>query len=58
VRFLAATAAMGGTTLTTKERLFVGLAWIPKATVQAALGPAALELALSSALGPQCVPSP
>ncbi|KAJ8022525.1 Sodium/hydrogen exchanger 9B2 [Holothuria leucospilota] len=29
--------------LTTKERVFMAFAWLPKATVQAALGPVALE---------------
>jgi hypothetical protein len=33
----------------------VGLAWIPKATVQAALGAAALEQALEENAGPECV---
>ena len=28
-----------------RERLFVSLAWIPKATVQAAVGPLALDMA-------------
>jgi NhaP-type Na+/H+ or K+/H+ antiporter len=28
-----------------RERLFVALAWLPKATVQAAVGPVALDLA-------------
>lgn len=28
-----------------KERLFVAIAWIPKATVQAAIGPLALDYA-------------
>lgn len=34
--------------LNVKERLFVALAWIPKATVQAAIGPLALDMARSS----------
>eukprot|EP00929_Paragymnodinium_shiwhaense_P108172 TRINITY_DN744_c0_g3_i1.p1 TRINITY_DN744_c0_g3~~TRINITY_DN744_c0_g3_i1.p1 ORF type:complete len:528 (-),score=120.21 TRINITY_DN744_c0_g3_i1:301-1884(-) len=36
--------AVLGAGLTTKERAFVGLAWIPKATVQAALGGIPLSL--------------
>ena len=36
---------MGGD-LEPKERLFVAFAWFPKATVQAALGPLALDTAL------------
>ncbi|MCL4129876.1 UNVERIFIED_CONTAM: hypothetical protein GTU68_064674 [Idotea baltica] len=37
-------AVMGGN-LTLKERLFVALAWLPKATVQAAIGSTALDYA-------------
>merc|ERR1719270_2223327 len=37
-------AVMGGG-LTTSEQLFVALAWLPKATVQAAIGPLALDKA-------------
>ncbi|XP_034826741.1 sodium/hydrogen exchanger 9B2-like isoform X2 [Maniola hyperantus] len=33
-----------GCGLNTKEKLFIGLTWLAKATVQAALGPAALDL--------------
>jgi len=36
-RLTAAFVALGGAGLTVKERIFVSLAWIPKATVQAAL---------------------
>lgn len=36
-RMLAAYAAVGGRGLTNKERQFIAVAWIPKATVQAAL---------------------
>ena len=28
-----------------KEKIFISLAWLPKATVQAAIGPVALDLA-------------
>ena len=38
---------------TLRERLFVALAWIPKATVQAAIGALALDLARQSEAGPQ-----
>ncbi len=37
----------------TRERLFVALAWIPKATVQAAIGALALDLARQNDAGPQ-----
>merc|ERR1719265_1082896 len=35
-----------GRDLTHKERLFIALAWMPKATVQAALGPLPYDLVL------------
>ena len=41
-RALAAFLAVGGGQNNKKERLFVALAWMPKATVQAAMGPLAL----------------
>ncbi|CAN8005414.1 unnamed protein product [Ixodes pacificus] len=34
-----------GASLSLKERLFVAIAWLPKATVQAAIGPVALDYA-------------
>jgi NhaP-type Na+/H+ or K+/H+ antiporter len=37
-------AVMGGN-LNAKERIFMSFAWVPKATVQAALGPLALDMA-------------
>merc|ERR1712210_297095 len=37
-------AVLGGG-LTTREQLFVAFAWLPKATVQAAIGPLALDKA-------------
>jgi len=43
VRFAMVAASMVATPFTMKERIFVGLAWIPKATVQAALGAMALD---------------
>ena len=41
-RILAAFGAVSGGKNNIKEKLFVSLAWLPKATVQAALGPVAL----------------
>merc|ERR1712014_535219 len=35
--------ALTGGTLTTKEKIFMAFAWLPKATVQAALGPIFLD---------------
>ena len=43
-RLPAAAIAVGGANLTTRERIFVALSWIPKATVQAALGSVPLDL--------------
>ena len=43
--------------LTTQERIFVALAWLPKATVQAAIGPLALDKAaeaLAARTGQNC----
>jgi len=45
VRSLAAFFATYGAGLSTKERVFIALAWMPKATVQAALGSVPLDLA-------------
>lgn len=42
-RLPAACMAVGGAGLTMKERVFVALSWIPKATVQAALGSVPLD---------------
>jgi NhaP-type Na+/H+ or K+/H+ antiporter len=44
VRCIAAYFSTCYAGLTTKERLFVALAWMPKATVQAALGPVPLDM--------------
>ena len=41
-RIAAAFCAVSGGKNNIKEKLFVSLAWLPKATVQAALGPVAL----------------
>jgi len=45
VRLLVSQAAVLGSGLSVSERLFVALAWLPKATVQAAIGPLALDQA-------------
>ena len=42
-RVIASYLAVGCGNLTPKERLFVSLAWLPKATVQAAVGGQALD---------------
>ncbi|GAB1609493.1 sodium/hydrogen exchanger 9B2-like isoform X1 [Argonauta hians] len=44
-RLLAAFFAVFGTNLLRKEKLFVAMAWLPKATVQAAIGSVALSAA-------------
>jgi len=52
VRIVVSYLAVLGGDLNNKERMFVSMAWLPKATVQAAVGPLALDLAnkaLSSA---------
>uniref|UniRef100_A0A1I8HXR4 Na_H_Exchanger domain-containing protein n=1 Tax=Macrostomum lignano TaxID=282301 RepID=A0A1I8HXR4_9PLAT len=46
-RMLASFLCMLGTELSFRERLFVPFSWLPKATVQAAIGPVALDMALS-----------
>ena len=45
MRCLTAAAVVFGANLNLKEKLFVALAWMPKATVQAAVGPIALDIA-------------
>ena len=45
VRLIVSQLAVLGGDLSLKERLFVALAWLPKATVQAAIGPIALDKA-------------
>ena len=42
-RIMASYLAVGCGNMTPKERLFVSLAWLPKATVQAAVGGQALD---------------
>ncbi|WKY15501.1 hypothetical protein Q1695_000744 [Nippostrongylus brasiliensis] len=44
-RLIASFVAVCGAGLTKREQLFVSVAWLPKATVQAALAPAVLDLA-------------
>lgn len=48
LRIVASYLAVLGGNLTLRERIFVSLAWLPKATVQAALGPVALDTLYSS----------
>jgi len=48
IRILVSYLAVMGGALTHRERLFVCLAWLPKATVQAAIGPLALDMAKQS----------
>ena len=50
VRMLGVALCVAGTRLTRKERLFCAIAYCPKATVQAAIGP--LPLAMGLACGP------
>ena len=40
--------SMAGAGLTTKERLFIAMAWTPKATVQAVLGAAPLDAIITN----------
>ena len=50
IRVVVSFLAVLGGDLTLKERIFVALAWLPKATVQAALGPVALDSLYNSDL--------
>ncbi|CAL8073950.1 unnamed protein product [Orchesella dallaii] len=43
VRFITTYLTVCSAGLSTKEKLFIAIAWIPKATVQAAIGPIALD---------------
>ncbi|XP_030835794.1 sodium/hydrogen exchanger 9B2 [Strongylocentrotus purpuratus] len=45
VRMVVSALAVTGAGLTWKEKLFISLAWLPKATVQAAIGSVALDTA-------------
>jgi NhaP-type Na+/H+ or K+/H+ antiporter len=46
-RCLTSILSVFGTTLVLKEKMFVAIAWLPKATVQAAIGSVALDNAIS-----------
>lgn len=46
IRMVVSYLAVLGTNLNRKERLFVTVAWLPKATVQAAIGAVAYDMAL------------
>ena len=50
IRIVVSYFSVLGGDLNLKERLFVTLAWLPKATVQAALGPVALDNLYNSGL--------
>merc|ERR1712004_925777 len=52
IRIIFSYVAVLGGDLNLKERIFVALAWLPKATVQAALGPVALDSLYNSDLDP------
>merc|ERR1711981_1460477 len=43
IRMIATYGAVSGGNLTRKEKVFMAFAWMPKATVQAALGPIFLD---------------
>ncbi|XP_023936113.2 sodium/hydrogen exchanger 9B2-like isoform X2 [Bicyclus anynana] len=47
LRVIATFLVSFGCGLNSKEKLFIGLTWLAKATVQAALGPAALDLVIN-----------
>lgn len=53
VRLLVTYFSTSSIQFSLRERLFVALAWIPKATVQAAIGALALDLARQNESGPQ-----
>lgn len=48
MRFMATLLVTFGTNFTMKEKIFIGFAWTPKATFQAAVAPLVLELALNA----------
>ena len=54
-RIAASFLSVSGGDLTLKERVFVALAWLPKATVQAAIGPVAYDTALRQNAGAEVV---
>jgi NhaP-type Na+/H+ or K+/H+ antiporter len=45
IRMITSALVVFGADLNLKEKLFISLAWLPKATVQAAIGPIALDFA-------------
>ncbi|CAG2173754.1 unnamed protein product, partial [Oppiella nova] len=49
LRTVSSICVVFGAKLTLKEKLFIGLSWLPKATVQAAIGPIALDMARDKA---------
>ncbi|KAF5405483.1 Sodium/hydrogen exchanger domain-containing protein 1 [Paragonimus heterotremus] len=55
VRMGATIVAVLPSKLNMKERLFVGFSWLPKATVQAAVGPIALDTARRQNAGPEII---
>jgi NhaP-type Na+/H+ or K+/H+ antiporter len=46
LRVIVAVVVVTGNKFTIKEKIFIGLSWLPKATVQAALGSVPLDLAI------------
>lgn len=56
VRICVTFLAVSCSTLNIRERLFVCVAWLPKATVQAALAPTALDMVRSMISSGQAVP--
>ncbi|XP_038060272.1 sodium/hydrogen exchanger 9B2-like [Patiria miniata] len=50
-RLLASFLAVCRAKMNLKEKLFIALAWLPKATVQAAIGPVALDTAIKHGSG-------
>jgi len=55
LRMIGTFFAVSCGTLTTKEKIFMAFAWLPKATVQAALGPIFLDNALKNGLGQEYI---
>jgi NhaP-type Na+/H+ or K+/H+ antiporter len=51
IRLAVSYLSVGGGTFSKQERFFVAVAWIPKATVQAAVGALALDLARQEEMG-------
>uniref|UniRef100_A0A1I8GBK7 Na_H_Exchanger domain-containing protein n=1 Tax=Macrostomum lignano TaxID=282301 RepID=A0A1I8GBK7_9PLAT len=52
-RMIAAFVAVTGAGFTVRERFFIPFAWLPKATVQAVIGPAVLDTAYRTGAGPK-----